>query len=245
MESNKRKRNEQTDGYIPSRRPSQNESLDRTFQRKKKLSIFGTTIILQLGRSMHVDDNLDEVVQDSIDAVSSHNPTLQSLIERIQSPQYRNNNNSNAQTDDDLAIQQTSDANTRFVELMLFIFNMIEQITVMDGIPQQQEVSSPMQPSDNTERPKKEKYKFKASNPSTMFEKHWRDHFQELAQFKNANGHCNVSRTTKGFEQLGNWLADQRRKLRRGKLTKEQYQMLTDLGVEWDRSYYFVARSVS
>ena len=63
-----------------------------------------------------------------------------------------------------------------------------------------------------------------------MFSKHWNAHFQELMSFKKTYGHCNVSRTTKGWDQLGNWLADQRRKLRQGKLTAEQYDKLTALG---------------
>mmetsp|Transcript_6632 Transcript_6632/g.9186 ORF Transcript_6632/g.9186 Transcript_6632/m.9186 type:complete len:193 (+) Transcript_6632:102-680(+) len=69
---------------------------------------------------------------------------------------------------------------------------------------------------------------------ATVFDKHWRDHFQELVEFKQKFGHSNVSRTTPGYDQLGSWLADQRKKLRRGKLTREQYGMLTTLGVNWD-----------
>mmetsp|Transcript_10317 Transcript_10317/g.14152 ORF Transcript_10317/g.14152 Transcript_10317/m.14152 type:complete len:209 (-) Transcript_10317:501-1127(-) len=75
----------------------------------------------------------------------------------------------------------------------------------------------------------------------TVFDKHWKDHFNELQEFKKSFGHCNVSRTTKGYDQLGNWLSDQRKKLRRGKLTREQYEMLTELGVEWDRSSQFTS----
>lgn len=100
--------------------------------------------------------------------------------------------------------------------------------------------------NNSTDNNKKASYKFKQPvNKPHAFDRQWRRHFDELAEFKTNHGHCNVSRTTKGFENLGNWLADQRRKLRRGKMTKEQYDMLTQLGVEWDRSHYFVPHIVT
>mmetsp|Transcript_4748 Transcript_4748/g.6630 ORF Transcript_4748/g.6630 Transcript_4748/m.6630 type:complete len:192 (+) Transcript_4748:70-645(+) len=81
-------------------------------------------------------------------------------------------------------------------------------------------------------------FKFKTPRPGkpTVFDKHWKDHFNELQDFKNQHGHCFVSRMTEGHEQLGNWLIDQRRKFRKGKLTREQFDLLSELGVEWDRS---------
>lgn len=78
-------------------------------------------------------------------------------------------------------------------------------------------------------------YSFKTpKEKETMFDKHWKDHFNEVVQFKQTYGHSNVARTTPGYDQLGSWLADQRKKLRRGKLTREQYDMLTSIGVNWD-----------
>lgn len=82
-------------------------------------------------------------------------------------------------------------------------------------------------------------YVFKVPRKSTVFDKHWVNHFKELESFKKEFGHITVSRTTKGYDQLGNWLADQRRKLRRGKLTEQQYEMLNQLGVDWDRAAQF------
>lgn len=81
-------------------------------------------------------------------------------------------------------------------------------------------------------------FKFKTSRlgKPTVFDKHWKDHFKELEDFKKQHGHTFVSRMTAGYQQLGNWLIDQRRKFRKGKLTREQYDLLTSLGVEWDRS---------
>mmetsp|Transcript_15386 Transcript_15386/g.21454 ORF Transcript_15386/g.21454 Transcript_15386/m.21454 type:complete len:239 (+) Transcript_15386:640-1356(+) len=126
--------------------------------------------------------------------------------------------------------------NSRFVEYMTQIIQITKEYN-----PNQASTTP-------TEAPTQSKpvYKFKPASTiatETAFERQWRDHFQQLSDFKNTYGHCNVSRTTKGFEQLGNWLADQRRKLRRGKMTELQYQMLSGLGVEWDRSYYFIAHT--
>lgn len=73
-------------------------------------------------------------------------------------------------------------------------------------------------------------FKTPARSKETIFDKHWKEHFQELAEFKRRFGHCNAARTTPGYDQLGNWLADQRKKLRRGKMTREQHDMLTELG---------------
>lgn len=73
------------------------------------------------------------------------------------------------------------------------------------------------------------------------FAKQWLDHYEQLKDFKKAHGHVNVTRTTKGYQHLGSWIATQRRKLRRGKLTEDQFKILSDLGLEWDRSHYFKA----
>ena len=73
-------------------------------------------------------------------------------------------------------------------------------------------------------------FKIPRRDRATVFDKHWKEHYNELVEFKQLFGHCNASRTTRGYDQLGNWLADQRKKLRRGKLTREQYDMLTELG---------------
>mmetsp|Transcript_19097 Transcript_19097/g.26718 ORF Transcript_19097/g.26718 Transcript_19097/m.26718 type:complete len:195 (+) Transcript_19097:87-671(+) len=77
---------------------------------------------------------------------------------------------------------------------------------------------------------------FKTKTKETAFDKHWKHNLDKLIAFKQQYGHCNVSRTTPGHTQLGNWLTDQRRKKRSGKLTKDQYCMLTMVGVEWERT---------
>ena len=83
-------------------------------------------------------------------------------------------------------------------------------------------------------------FKVASKNRETVFDRHWREHFQEVVEFKSKFGHPNVSRTTPGYDQLGNWLSDQRKKLRRGKMTKEQYDMLTELG--WFIGYQLLTK---
>jgi len=63
--------------------------------------------------------------------------------------------------------------------------------------------------------------------------------FAELKAFQKEHGHTNVTRTTDTYKSLGNWVAEQRRKHRKGKMPGEQYEMLSSIGFEWDRKYYF------
>jgi len=71
------------------------------------------------------------------------------------------------------------------------------------------------------------------------FQKRWNHNYEILKRFKDNNGHITVTRATPGYEDLGNWVAEQRRKLKRGKVTLKQFETLTELGFEWDRSHYF------
>mmetsp|Transcript_27590 Transcript_27590/g.38910 ORF Transcript_27590/g.38910 Transcript_27590/m.38910 type:complete len:205 (-) Transcript_27590:32-646(-) len=71
------------------------------------------------------------------------------------------------------------------------------------------------------------------------FQKRWNQSYQALSQFKDFYGHSQVTRSTPGFQELGNWVAEQRRKLKKGKITLKQFEALNDLGFEWDRSHYF------
>mmetsp|Transcript_14311 Transcript_14311/g.19953 ORF Transcript_14311/g.19953 Transcript_14311/m.19953 type:complete len:372 (+) Transcript_14311:145-1260(+) len=74
-----------------------------------------------------------------------------------------------------------------------------------------------------------------------LYDELWMKHFNQLKEFKAQFGHCNVTRTKAEWKSLGNWVAEQRRKMRQGKLTQQQYDMLSVLGFEWDRSYFFKA----
>eukprot|EP00027_Filamoeba_sp_ATCC50430_P000272 CAMPEP_0168556258 /NCGR_PEP_ID=MMETSP0413-20121227/8781_1 /TAXON_ID=136452 /ORGANISM="Filamoeba nolandi, Strain NC-AS-23-1" /LENGTH=144 /DNA_ID=CAMNT_0008587181 /DNA_START=802 /DNA_END=1236 /DNA_ORIENTATION=+ len=67
----------------------------------------------------------------------------------------------------------------------------------------------------------------------------WNRMYGALKKFKEHNGHMHITRSTLGYEELGNWIAEQRRKVKRGKITLEQFESLTELGFEWDRSHYF------
>jgi len=100
--------------------------------------------------------------------------------------------------------------------------------------------------SDDSDTPRSPNAKFTFKVPKNKpkngaFAKQWLDHYDQLKEFKKQHGHVNVTRTTKGYQHLGSWIATQRRKLRRGKLTEDQFEILSDLGLEWDRSHYFKA----
>lgn len=71
------------------------------------------------------------------------------------------------------------------------------------------------------------------------FQSQWNSNFHSLVDFKRVFGHTRVTRTTLGYEELGNWVAEQRRKLKKGKITQNQFEMLNDIDFEWDRSHYF------
>ena len=114
--------------------------------------------------------------------------------------------------------------NSSFVEIMHMCISLISEYCV----------NAEHLPSKNSDTTKTNiNYEFKTveKTKETAFLKYWKQHFDELKDFKNEFGHCNVSRTTPGYTQLGNWLTDQRRKLRKGKLTKEQFDMLSELGM--------------
>ncbi|QLH37614.1 MAG: Helicase associated domain protein [Parachlamydiaceae bacterium] len=74
----------------------------------------------------------------------------------------------------------------------------------------------------------------------------WKNNYNALKAFKEQFGHTNVTRSTEGYEKLGNWVAEQRRKFRKqetsngkGGITETQFEKLHKLGFEFDRSYYF------
>lgn len=125
----------------------------------------------------------------------------------------------------DLTTKTAEQANSNFVEM----FNICSWLFLeyCKRNPEQPPfiISSPKSPNTN--------YVFKTRQKAkqTAFDKYWKEHLDQLKDFKAMFGHCNVSRTTPGYPQLGNWLTDQRRKLRGGKLTREQFDMLSDLGV--------------
>lgn len=127
--------------------------------------------------------------------------------------------------------KDASGLNTEFMDTMNIVIPVLEQFDAAARNNQE----APVDCNHDTQH-QHFRFTFKVSHrhKETVFDRHWKEHSQELAEFKRKFGHPNVSRTTPGYDQLGNWLADQRKKLRRGKLTKEQYDALTELGVDWD-----------
>lgn len=158
-----------------------------------------------------------ESVQSSLERIASHEEAMNKLAEKHLEQHFSDNS-----TMEEVWKQQS---NKTFVEFMLKAYVVVGK--------RLEEIEGAMICKNNNNldrsnfRPSKER--------ETLFDKNWKSHFDELVKFKQVHSHCNASRTMKGYEQLGNWLADQRRKYRKGKLTEEQYRMLTDLGMVFRR----------
>eukprot|EP01117_Protostelium_nocturnum_P007031 TRINITY_DN251_c0_g1_i4.p1 TRINITY_DN251_c0_g1~~TRINITY_DN251_c0_g1_i4.p1 ORF type:complete len:283 (-),score=76.07 TRINITY_DN251_c0_g1_i4:285-1133(-) len=63
----------------------------------------------------------------------------------------------------------------------------------------------------------------------------WIRHYEELKRFKEVHHHTNVTRTRKESRKLGNWVAEQRRKKKQGRLNKNQILLLNACGFEWEK----------
>ncbi|PRP80007.1 hypothetical protein PROFUN_12294 [Planoprotostelium fungivorum] len=63
----------------------------------------------------------------------------------------------------------------------------------------------------------------------------WMRHYEELKKFKEVHHHTNVTRTKKDTRKLGNWVAEQRRKKKQGRLNQQQIDLLTSAGFEWEK----------
>ncbi|PRP78383.1 hypothetical protein PROFUN_13795 [Planoprotostelium fungivorum] len=63
----------------------------------------------------------------------------------------------------------------------------------------------------------------------------WMRHYEELRRFKSLHHHTNVTRTKKDTRKLGNWVAEQRRKKKQGRLNQQQIDFLTAAGFEWEK----------
>eukprot|EP01117_Protostelium_nocturnum_P007152 TRINITY_DN2568_c0_g1_i1.p1 TRINITY_DN2568_c0_g1~~TRINITY_DN2568_c0_g1_i1.p1 ORF type:complete len:245 (-),score=62.06 TRINITY_DN2568_c0_g1_i1:335-1069(-) len=63
----------------------------------------------------------------------------------------------------------------------------------------------------------------------------WVKHFEELKKFKQKHYHTNVTRTKKDSRVLGNWVAEQRRKKKQGRLNQTQIDLLNSTGFEWEK----------
>ena len=63
-----------------------------------------------------------------------------------------------------------------------------------------------------------------------FFENQWNLRFSELIKFKEEFGHTNVTRAAE-HKVLGNWVAEQRRKWKKGKLPAKQQKLLEEIGI--------------
>ena len=70
--------------------------------------------------------------------------------------------------------------------------------------------------------------------PGTVRETSWSDQYSKLQAFHARNGHCTVSRKLGGDRLLGQWVMEQRRALRTGKLKPDRTARLGAIGFQAD-----------
>lgn len=58
----------------------------------------------------------------------------------------------------------------------------------------------------------------------------WMKHYTRLREYHKLYGNTNVTRTKPEWKTLGNWVAEQRRKMKNGKLSQHQLELLNELG---------------
>ena len=61
----------------------------------------------------------------------------------------------------------------------------------------------------------------------------WDKSYQQLVEYKNTYGHCNVSQKWKENPALGKWVSDQRKKWRDKNIDQEKIDLLNALGFVW------------
>eukprot|EP01117_Protostelium_nocturnum_P010414 TRINITY_DN3746_c0_g1_i1.p1 TRINITY_DN3746_c0_g1~~TRINITY_DN3746_c0_g1_i1.p1 ORF type:complete len:250 (+),score=59.71 TRINITY_DN3746_c0_g1_i1:164-913(+) len=64
----------------------------------------------------------------------------------------------------------------------------------------------------------------------------WLRNYKILRRFKRKFYHTNVTRSKGEHKTLGNWVAEQRRRKKTGRLSKTQINLLTHLGFEFERN---------
>lgn len=77
-----------------------------------------------------------------------------------------------------------------------------------------------------------------------LFDRKWERRFEELVDYKNRFGNCNVPSKWSENRPLGSWVHIQRRDRENGQLFKDRIQRLDEIGFEWkrdDRSSYSLA----
>ena len=61
----------------------------------------------------------------------------------------------------------------------------------------------------------------------------WEEHYEELKAFKKKYGHCKVPSPSKEHKTLGDWVSKQRRDHKAGRMLKDRFIRLNDLGFLW------------
>jgi hypothetical protein len=69
-------------------------------------------------------------------------------------------------------------------------------------------------------------------------ERDWNLRFQQLMEYKEANGNCNVPQDFRPIPQLGHFVQEQRRANKDQKLTKERFEKLNSIGFDWGKHQY-------
>ena len=72
--------------------------------------------------------------------------------------------------------------------------------------------------------------------PYKSLDARWMERYTELEQYNSSKGHCNYPTTGKCTEypKLTNWVQQQRRQYREGKLSDDRFEHLEEIGFEWD-----------
>ena len=68
-----------------------------------------------------------------------------------------------------------------------------------------------------------------------FFESNWTARYNELVVYKDNHGHCNVSRRDEANKTLANWVNDQRKAFKNGKLSNARAKKLNGIGFVWGK----------
>jgi len=72
---------------------------------------------------------------------------------------------------------------------------------------------------------------------ATVTSMNWMKNYEQLKRFKQTFGHCNVPKREGAWKSLGQWVRQQRRKKKLGKISQNQKDLLEKLNFEWERGY--------
>ena len=67
-----------------------------------------------------------------------------------------------------------------------------------------------------------------------LYDKGWETKYNQLVDYKEKNGNCNVSQYDNDDKELGEWVHGQRKTYKKNKLSPERTKLLNDIDFEWD-----------